>query len=44
MNIVKHKCHKHGHYNTDDGSGYVGLIEEQDDSEDKQNHRHQSSR
>jgi len=44
MDVVKHECHEHGDHDTDYGSGYVGLIKEQNDRKNKQDHRHQSSR
>lgn len=43
MDIVKHKCYKYCHHDSDYGSSYIGLIEKQNDTEDKQNKGHKSS-
>ncbi len=43
MDVVKHECHEHSDDDGDQRCRDIGLIEKQDDGEDKKYDRHQSA-
>lgn len=43
MDVIKHKRYEDSDDDSDDGSSDIGLIEEEHDSENKENNSHQSS-
>lgn len=43
MDIIEHKCYKYGYDDRYYCSSDIGLIEEEHDSENKENNSHQSS-